>query len=206
MSWLSDLPGSLAAALKSETRGEVIRWAGRPDTRSGFLASFAIYVVAVPWMAISLPVCGAMLGAILKGPPAHRAVSTAEMAMAYFGFLFTLVFVVIGAGMLLAPFKLLRKARRTAFAVTDRRILTITEDKSRSVTTVLPEKVLKLERKERRDGRGTLKITIGHEKDSDGDTIEKTHDIYGVPRVAEAERLIRELIERQRPSASPHSA
>lgn len=202
MSWLNDLPHDLAAALKFETRGEVIRWAARPGARSTVLASLGIYVIAIPWLLISAPICAAMLGAILKGPPASRAVAAFELAMTYFGFLFTLVFVLVGIVMLLVPVWALRRAQRMVFAVTDRRILTIVEGKSRKVTTVLPDKVLKLERKEGRDGHGTLKITIGHEKDSDGDTVAKAESIYGVPRVAEAERLVRELIARQRPPAA----
>lgn len=199
MSWLNELPQDLVSALKSETRGEVIRWAARPDSRTAFLVSFAIYVIAVPWMLISTPICGAMLAALIAGPKPHQNVSTFEMVATVFGFLFTLSFVLVGIGMLLMPFRLLGKARRTVFAVTDQRVLTLVEGRTRRVTTIRPEKILKLERTERRDGSGTgkLRIVVGHETDGDGDIKDKAEDFYGVPKVAEAERWVRALITRQ---------
>lgn len=201
MSWLNDLSHDLAAALKSETRGEVIRWAGRPDPSAAFRSTLGILLFAVPWLAISLPISGAMLGAILKGPPATRVVSMFEVAMVWFGFVFSLSFVLIGLGMVAAPFLALRRARRTVFAITDDRILTISANKTRKVTTILPEKILKIERTERGNGSGTLKVVIGHKKDSDGDTIETAESLVGVPRVADAERWVNALIREGRRAA-----
>lgn len=111
------------------------------------------------------------------------------------GLLFLTPFVLIGLGMLVAPVYAWRQARNTVHAVTDKRLVTLTEGRARKVVSILPTHIISLERSERRDGSGTLKIVTGYRKDSDGDVVKHTEEIGHVAQVRAAERLLLDMRE-----------
>jgi hypothetical protein len=93
--------------------------------------------------------------------------------------------------MLAAPFGLARTARNTVHLITDRRVVTIIANRVRTtVTTVFPADVVTVERTERPDGAGSLKLVLGSYRDSDGDKQSTTAEISNVPDVRRAEQLI----------------
>lgn len=61
------------------------------------------------------------------------------------GMLFTGLFVVIGLGMMLYPFRSLAMARRTHCAITDRRILPLTLGHHSRTTSIDPAQIHKVE-------------------------------------------------------------
>lgn len=187
MNWMQSLPPPLAAALKHETKGEVIRWAGQPSPGRSALTTLPILLFAIPWTAIS----GGMFFGVIYSLLVGKAPGEPGYIGAGMGIFFLLLltpFVGIGLAMLSAPVWAWHTARHTVHAVTDKRLLTIVEGRARKVKSVLPEHIVSLERKERRDGSGTLTVVTGYEKDSDGDVVKLKEDIGPVAGVRQVER------------------
>ncbi len=186
---MTQLPDHLRALLSSETRGELLRWTAQPDPRLAFRAAFAIYVIAVPWAAITIPTCGALLLSLWKGKPA----GTWDAVLAKFGVLFALSFLAAGLVMLASPWWVRARARRTVYAITDKRILTLVAGRTLKATSIVPERIAKLERSERRDGSGSLKIVSGVRRDSDGDIVAEAEELTAIARVHDVERMVEDL-------------
>ncbi|MGQ0673314.1 MAG: hypothetical protein ACT4N2_10625 [Hyphomicrobium sp.] len=184
------LPPLLAAAIKQETRGEVVRWIGRPKARTAFLQTLPIWLMGVPWSALMFTIFGVLVLSVTADVPSTRTIPTGEYIAMGAVLIFAGAFVLVGAGMLLAPFWAAWKARRTAHIITDRRLLTITQGRSITVKSVPPDQLRTFERTERPDGHGSLKIVTGYAKDSDGDRVEQSEHLLGVASVSEAERLL----------------
>ncbi len=110
--------------------------------------------------------------------------------------LFGLPFVLIGLGMLLAPFAAFRTARRTVYALTNKRFITITEGRTRHVKSILPDLIRSIERKERPDGSGNLRLILGYEKDGDGGAVTTAEDLIAIPDVRKVENLLMDLKRR----------
>ena len=101
-------------------------------------------------------------------------------------------FVLVGLGMLVAPFLSIRKTRNTAHAVTDARVLNIYGGKDAGVESYKLSAINFVKRRDRRDGSGSLEIGYGVEKDSDGDTRPLTIEWTGIPDAKRAEAIIRD--------------
>lgn len=182
------LPEHIAAVVKRETAGELIRWSGQPDAGYAAKWSMLVWIFAVPWTAFSammaLQISG--LGKLFAGAASPWGAFTSVV-----GLLFMVPFLLIGFGMLLAPLWVLRKARATAWVVTDKRLLTIeVHGRHTKVKSVLPERIVSIERTERADGSGSLKLLLGSRRDSDGDMVSETEAITAVPDVRRLEQLL----------------
>ena len=189
------LPDWLEAAVQRETAGEAVRWTGRPGVLRAFAGASLIWLFAVPWTAFALFWELTVLGALLFGkstPGAGSMGHTMGWVMALFG----LPFVLIGLGMMLALVGALRTARRTVHVLTSKRLMTITEGRIKRVKSVFPAQIRSIERKERPDGSGNLRLIVGTEKDSDGDTVTKAEDLIAVPDVRKLEGLLLDLKRR----------
>lgn len=189
------LPAWLEAAVQRETVGESVRWTGRPGAWRAFAWTSLIWIFGIPWLAFSVFWEATVVGSLLlsKGaPPAGSMGQTMGWVMALFG----LPFVLIGLGMLLAPFAAFRTARRTVYALTNKRFITITQGRTRHVKSVLPDLIRSIERKERRDGSGNLRLILGYEKDGDGDTVTKAEDLVAIPEVRKVENMLMDLKRR----------
>ena len=182
-------PDDRAAMTAALTPGERIRWAARPNA-SGMWASFGIYVFAIPWTAFAL------FWESMALIPLFASNETTPAVMKYgFGIvfpLFGLPFILIGFGMLAAPFWAMARAGRTIHAVTDRRLLTIVRGRKTEVKSVFLDRIGPVERKSGRDGRGTIKVQTHSRVDSDGDRITEKIEWIGIPDAAGVERLILE--------------
>ena len=154
------LPAWLEAAVQRETAGKSLRWIGRPGAWRAFAWTSLIWIFGIPWLAFSLFWEGAVLGSLLMSKGAPFAGSTGQ-TMGWVMALFGLPFVLIGLGMLLAPFAAFRTARRTVYALTNKRFITITEGRTRHVKSILPDLIRSIERKERPDGSGNLRLILG---------------------------------------------
>ena len=189
------LPPWLEAAVQRETAGESVRWTGRPGAWRAFAWTSLIWIFGIPWLAFSVFWEAAVVGSLLmsKGaPPPGSMGQTMGWVMALFG----VPFVLVGLGMLLAPFGAFRTARRTVYALTTKRFMTITAGRVRHVKSVLPEQIRSIERKERPDGSGNLRLILGYEKDSDGDVVTKAEDLVAIPDVRKVEDLLMDLKRR----------
>jgi hypothetical protein len=193
------LPRGLKTFAEREFADETLVWAAKPDVRIAFWLSFGIWFFAIPWTAfslfwISLPAAalyeaysGVELGAP-KGAP-----TLAMWAFALWG----VPFVLIGFGMLSAPFFTLKKGGRTLFVLTDKRLTTLQGGSQVKVTSIYPQEISGFSRKEGPDGRGTLVVSLGYERDSDGDRVPKSAEFGVIADVRKAEELVRALADRK---------
>jgi len=149
----SMLPPELDALVQAEMQsGERVLWVGQPNpgrmAKSGCIVSlFGIPFTAfsVFWIAMAAGIGGGMGG----GPGGWIALIFP---------LFGLPFVLVGLALLSAPYWMARKARRTCYAVTNRRAI-VFESSWRGTLTVYayrPDELTKLFRREHADGSGDL--------------------------------------------------
>lgn len=171
-------------------RGERLIWQGKALGRLS-PASFGIWLFAIPWTAFALFWTGmAGLFTVLSGDGAGNGF---DWVFPLFG----LPFVLVGFGMLAAPFLGLRKARKTMFAITDQRVIRIHAGRQLSVQSLPLAEIGAIERTEARDGSGLLKIALA--QSARGSSGAGTSFTLGVvEQVALAEARIRELMQRMR--------
>jgi hypothetical protein len=198
MSTVNDLPRWMRDAVTKEFQGEAILWAGRPSASRTFLVSLLIWPFAIPWTAFSLGWMWMALGGWLSGKPSP---STTHTIMGVVFPLFGLPFVLVGLGMMAAPFLAWRWARKTVHVIGDKRIVSLTVGRKLKVKTYPIGTVVRTERTESRNGSGTLKVVTGVKRDSDGDKVETTEVFYGIPDVRKVERLLMAQIDGDRRAA-----
>ena len=195
------LPPGLKAFAEREFAGEKLVWAARPDRRIAALLSFGLWLFAIPWTAFALFWEGAIVGPLLAdwlGYEVGGAKPSGTMAhgmmwgMGFFG----VPFILVGFGMLLAPFFALLKGRRTLYVLTDRRIVILEGAHTVKVVSIGPSEIKGISRKEGPDGRGTLILDQGFAKDSDGDEVARKTELGVIDDVRRVEGLVRALTER----------
>lgn len=196
----ADLPDDLRRAVIGEFAGEPIRWAGQPSARTAFWRSAGIWLFAVPWTLFALFWETLSLGGFLGfGGPTGQLWSW----FGAFFVLFGLPFVAIGLGMMASPLWLARRAQRSVWVITARRIALMTLGR-RGVTvrSIAPRDLFAVERTEKADGSGTLKLIFGEGRDSDGDKVERSETLQGIPDVRRVEDIIRRLMEERAVTAA----
>lgn len=193
MKTLSQLPARFTEVVARETKGEEIRWFGRPSARLAFLMATPIWLMGIPWTTFCLGWTAVPVSTLLYADKAKDPLKGwgvwAMGGMTLWG----LMFVLVGLGMLLAPYWAWAKARRTIHVVTNRRILTIEAGRHIAVRSVWPKDIISLDRRERRSGLGTLTVITGYKTDSDGDRVAEKEVLFAVPDVRTAERQIMDL-------------
>ena len=186
------LPADLSKRLSGELApGERLLYAAKPDWRAEWGKLIVIALFGLGWMSI----CGPMAmftWAEALGFPVTKPGKGMGQGMSIFFSLFMIPFVLVGLGMLVAPFLSIRKSRNTAHAVTDARVLNIYGGKDAGVESYKLSAINFVKRRDRRDGSGSLEIGYGVEKDSDGDTRPLTIEWTGIPDAKRAEAIIRD--------------
>ncbi len=179
---IDHFPGSpgdpIELALTRELRkGERVVWRGR---QLGRLPSkgFGIYLFAIPWTAFAIFwTFMASIGA------SELSSETGRLTWAFP--LFGVPFIIVGLAMLGGPFLPLIQSGKVIYAVTDQRVLRVQVGRKISVKSLPARRVGLIERSERRDRTGSLRIAVGVSTDSDGDkTVDyfdlgDVHDVLG---------------------------
>jgi hypothetical protein len=140
---------------------------------------------------VLIPLLGEWFGYEVKGE-ASTGMRVGLWVMALFG----LPFVLIGFGMLLAPFYAWRKGRRSLYVVSSRRLAFLETGTAMTVRSVPIASVGDITRTEAKDGSGKLSIFTGYDRDSDGDRVAKNEVISDVADVRALEKLIIDLRDR----------
>lgn len=187
MSTVATLPRHMRDAVVKEFAGEAIRWVGRPSSARTLRAAAVIWLFAVPWTAFSLGWEFMALQGWLSGKPSP---STSHTVMGVVFPLFGLPFVLVGLGMMAAPFLAWHWARQSVHVIGHRRFATMTVGRRLKVKSYRLDDIVRTERTEKRDGSGTLKVVTGLRRDSDGDKVEDSEVLYGIADVAKVERLL----------------
>ena len=96
--------------------------------------------------------------------------------------------------MFLAPLWTYRSTRKTVYALTDRRALSIVGGlRSTTIRSWPPERLQDVYRTERRDGRGDVVIAAHSWKDSDGDRQTEKLGLMNVRDAKTVEQMLREV-------------
>lgn len=177
----------LRQALERElVAGETVEWHGwqlaRVDPKQ-----FLSYVFAIPWTAFSLAWTGIAAAAVASG--GAEDVGFVAWAFPLFG----VPFVAVGAWMLSRPFVPLWERGRVLYVVTPRRLLKLAIGSDLTIDAVPADRVGPVQRRERPDGSGWLRLAIRIGRDSDGDKQIDYFDIGPVAGVAEAGAAIERL-------------
>jgi hypothetical protein len=191
MNWMKDLPERSVAAIKAETAGETVHWAAKPHAGRAFWRGLGAWGMGIPWTALMGAIFAVLVAAIFSGKPPLSEVTVGTMVVMAILIVMSGAFLAIGLAMMAVPFWAHHRANRTVYAITNRRIVTIVQGaRATQVQSVKPHAAVRLQRTERKDGSGTLRIVTGNVTDSDGDTTEVAEELFAVPNVREAERLI----------------
>lgn len=151
----SRLPDELDARVRSELdAGEQLLWVGQPRPNRFARQAIPFALFGVPFTAfaifwITMASFGAKIGIQNAGPLGFLGVCFP---------LFGVPFVLVGLAMLSSPFWAGRKAKRTCYALTDRRAILFEAGMFRSVEirSYRPAELAKMFRREKADGSGDL--------------------------------------------------
>jgi hypothetical protein len=198
-----ELPHAMKDFVAHEFVGEKLLWAARPDVRIMMLMSCGIWIFAIPWTAFALfwesmvlgPVLADWLGYEVGGMKPHGNMG---QSMLWIMGLFGLPFVLVGFGMLLAPYFVWRKGRRTVYVLTDKRLAILLSGRMIEIRNIVPSTIELITRKEGPDGRGSLKLSFGFARDSDGDRVERTETLGVIDDVRRVETLLMDIKARSR--------
>ncbi|MCZ8376276.1 MAG: hypothetical protein O9342_12930 [Beijerinckiaceae bacterium] len=193
MSGMQSLPRDALQRLTRELAGEPILWAGQPSPRLAFWRAALLWLFAVPWTAFSLAWEGIALAAFFSAEPGQRPEGVGAVLVWIFP-LFGLPFVLIGLWMLAKPFLEARKARRIVHVLTETRLITAELGPTLMVTSVPPSRIVEITRKDGPAGTGTLSLSLGQYRDTDGDRLEKVIHLPGVPEATQLDRELRRLM------------
>jgi hypothetical protein len=186
-----DLPLHVAQAVQRETEGLKVHWVGRPDAALAFRWATLIWLFGVPWTVFAVG-WELMACAVLFSSASDRMPTLMRTGFQIVFPLWGLPFIAIGLAMLAAPFWIAQTTRNQAHVVTDHKLYTIVAQRSGDlkVTWALISTIQRMERTEKPDGSGSLKIVTGRARDSDGDMVETTQDWIGIPDVRQVETVI----------------
>ena len=182
-------PDSFEALLRQELApGERLLWHARaiPRAKRG---SLAIVLFAIPWTAFALFWTTMAFTMTRMGGETDPFMTWVFPA-------FGLPFIAVGLFMFARPLLSRMAAGRTAYGVTDQRVIQLMAGKGIMSESVPLGKITTLTRHERKDGSGTLKIAI-----DDGLAVPANRRVTGfelgeVPEVRRAEQVLRQAMER----------
>lgn len=181
--------------LSRDLANEEILWSGQPSPWSAFWRSAPIWLLGIPWTAFCLAWEGIALAALFSGDAGQRP-DGAGLVLVWVFPIFGLPFVLIGARMVVQPFLAARDAGRTVHVLTETRIVTAQLGKTLSVSSILHSRIFEITKHVRPDGSGNLRVSLGFRRDSEGDRVESTETLHGVPDIEHLDRELRRLMAR----------
>ncbi|MFI4855180.1 MAG: hypothetical protein ACIAQF_09440 [Phycisphaerales bacterium JB065] len=178
-------------ARELESNEELI-WAGRPDPSRMGCRSMPIVIFGIPFTAISvfwvLATSGVLFGSIGGGGRIVQILFT----------LFGVPFVLVGLFMLTAPFWAKRAAKRTLYALTDRRCIIWQHGlRTTTVKSYGPDDLGSMSRVERKNGAGDVIFVQSmriRDRSGSSDTVTQAEGFMGVEDPRTLERLIRDTL------------
>ncbi len=177
---LDELPPAIRARVEADLEpGEAVLWVARPGSMLRVLPTIPAALFAIPWTAF------AVFWTTSAAATSGRVDGPVELLP-----LFGVPFVGVGLGMFVSPLVAWCAADRACVAITDRRALSW-EPHGLSGTVLhawTPTELARLRRVERSDGSGDLLV----EEASRGRPFGR--GLLGIPRVREAERVLRESL------------
>jgi hypothetical protein len=184
-------PADIQGMVRSELQpGESLQWTGTAD--AGRAA-----VSALPAMIFGIPFAGFALFWITMAYHGTHAISrsSSNSSAGVFSFfpLFGLPFLLIGLGIVSTPLFAYFKAIKTAYAITDKRILVITDGRTRTVKSCTPADIVSVDHLERAGGTGDVIIRTNSIMQTRNSFSQMTVGLLGVNNVKEVARLVLNL-------------
>lgn len=185
----SQVSPHMEQAIRRElTRGERLIWSAQPAA-SMMTSALWIWLFAIPWTLFAL---FWESGVLSIWSDRSAAASSLEIGFGVVFAIFGLPFIAIGFWMVWRPIGAMRKARDTIYGLTDVRLIRLVEGRTRVVASVSLDQMGPMDRTERRNGWGTLRIQTHSRIDTDGEREVERFEVIGIPDVAKLERLILE--------------
>ncbi len=206
------LPDYLNEIIEGElAKGERVVWSGQPIASRLVWPSFAIVLFGIPFTAFALFWMFMARGIVGRAPNPAGGVFPVFRFLPLFG----IPFLLIGLAMLSTPYWMLRKTRRTAYAVTDRRVLLVEGGLlgGINIRSLEPEQLHDVTRTQYADGSGNLVL----QRQYRGVPLDPTDPryrgvpffqvgFYGIPDVKHVEDLVRELASKAQPAGDGRGA
>lgn len=196
----SRLPDELDARVRSELdHNEQLLWVGQPRPSRFARATIPTVLFGIPWTAFALLWTGMALWGLWGNAGAAQNAAPPLVFNVCFP-LWGVPFILVGLGMLSSPFWARRKAKRTCYALTDRRAILFEAGAFRSVEvrSYRPAELTKMFRREKADGSGDLVFEelIRVRGVSDRNRTVNTQDrgYLGIENVREIEELVRKAL------------
>lgn len=174
-------PFRAQALLPRGVEGEGIRWIGQPNPLRAVLANFGIPLFFLPWTGLA----AFFAWSAYDGAGIHSGIAWISAG-----------FVVMGLWKVLDPIFTYWHARHSVYALTNERLVIVEPGSELSLRSIYPGGIDSIERTERKDGSGDLKIVTGWTTQEGGDREEQSETLLGIPAVREVERQIRRHLER----------
>lgn len=167
-------PENRAALMARLEPGETLIWASEPS-RGARLAGCFTALVAIPFIGFGLFWEALTLLPLLTG-------SATGNAFEWFGALFGLPFLAVGVLALWSPRIMARRAARTVYAFTDRRMIRMLHGEEEALSEVPTDRIADVSFHEYSDGSGTLTVNTNASTDPEGE-VAATYQIAGVKDV-----------------------
>jgi hypothetical protein len=180
---IENLPGDLAEAIEAElSPDEIVIWLGQPlperMMREGWLF-FAFGVVLTGFAIVEM-----------------FSRNAGDRKSRVFHFLFCLSFLPLAIPLYVHPYRLLRKARNTAYLVTNRRAIVFDANYhggGHTISSFLPNRLRDVDRRQDPGGTSDLIFERRSVKGVDGTTESIELGFIAIQDVDEVERLIKQL-------------
>lgn len=191
LSQLWSLPQSLRDMVENETEeGETLLWVAQPRPGRMAMRMLPLVLFAIPFTGFAI---FWITMALTMGGEAESGDGGNSETLSLMFPLFGLPFVLVGLGMLSSPLWALRNARKTVYAITDRRAIIFDSGLSMKIRSYGPDELGELTRKQKPDGSGDIILDEKITRDSDGDAHTRKIGFFGIPDVKEVERMLRDL-------------
>lgn len=192
---LSGQPDRFETLLRQELdTGERLLWHARGIARSK-RGSLALVLFAIPWTAFAV-FWTTMAFTMTRGS------GQVDSLFAWLFPAFGLPFIAVGLFMLAGPLLSRIAAGRTAYAITDQRVIQLMAGKSVMSQSVPLSKVEGITRHERANGNGTLKLDLQSVIAGPYSARKTGFELGEVPQVRLAEQALRQAMERAAAQAS----
>ena len=191
----SSLPDELDARVRSELdHSEHLLWVGQPQPSRFARKALPLVLFAIPWTAFAVFwMVMASVGVLQNAGP---GIGGFDVCFPLFG----IPFVLVGLGMLSSPFWLRRNAKRTCYALTNRRAILWAAGffGSVEVRSYRPAALTKIVRRDYPNGSGDLvfeeTITMPGTRYRDTFASTQGHGFMGIDNVREIEELLRKAL------------
>jgi hypothetical protein len=179
---LWQLPDQLRTLVENELHeDESVAWVCQPIRKYIAMRSLPVVFFAIPWTAFAIFWIAA--ASRFKIPDFKNGFDLFP--------LFGVPFLLIGFGMLGSPFWMAWKAKRTAYVLTDRRAIIFDGGWSVNIRSFGPERLLDMQRIQRKDGSGDLIFEKKTTYNGEGPNRVTDIGFLAVPNVKDVEEMVR---------------